>query len=263
MGWLSLCAMAASVVVGCADVPVLQGVPEREANRAIAALDQAGVAARKETDESTGTGPAQFRVVVGPDEVARSVTVLQSHGLPQREEPGFAESYGQPSLVQSASEERARSAQSISGELARTIESIDGVLDARVHVSLVSAEDRPLDDREALRPTASVLLRYVGAHAPYEESALKRLVAGSVVGMRPDDVTVVAISRPLPTSHAETRLSYVGPIAVARGSAPTLRAVLAGTIGFNVLLAVGLIVSILRRRKPEQDGDEQAEPSKK
>lgn len=259
----SAIALLALVLMACSEVPVLQGVPEREANRAIAALDQAGVAARKEADESGGSGPAQFRVVVGPDEVARSVTVLQSHGLPAREEPGFAESYGTPSLVQTATEERARSAQSIAGELARTIESIDGVLDARVHVSLPAAEDRPLDDREGPRPTASVLLRYVGAHAPYDETALKRLVAGSVVGMRAEDVTVVAIARPLPTTNAETRLSYVGPIAVARGSAPTLRAVLAGTIGFNVLLAVALIVSIVRRRKPEGEGDDQAEPAKK
>jgi type III secretion protein J len=241
----------------------MQGAPEREANRAVAALDQAGVAARKEADESAGNGPAAFRVVVGADEVARSVTVLHSYGLPQRDELGFAESYGAPSLVQTSSEERARSAQSISGELARTIESIDGVLDARVHVSLPALEDRPLDDREGPHPTASVLLRYTGAHAPIDEPALKRLVAGSVVGMRPDDVNVVAISRPLPTTSAEARLSFVGPIAVARGSAQTLRAVLAAAIGLNVVLAAGLIVTVLRRRRPDVDEAETSEPRSK
>ncbi len=254
---LKTCALLAIGAAGCAQVPVLQGVAEVEANRAVAALDQAGIAARKEADEGGGTGGPQFRVVVGTEEVARSVTVLHGHGLPRREEPGFAESYGaQPSLVQSASEERARSAQSVAGELARTLESMDGVLDARVHVALASAEDRPLDGRDAPRPTASVLLRHIGARSPIDEGAIRRLVAASVVTMRADDVSVVTVSRPPPTA-GEARLSYVGPIAVARGSASTLRAVLAGSIAVNVALAAGLAFMALRKRKDddEPEGD--------
>lgn len=251
-----LISCVAIALAACAQVPVLQGVAEGEANRAVAALDQAGIAARKEADEGGGTGGPQFRVVVGTEEVARSVTVLQGHGLPRREEPGFTESYGaQPSLVQSASEERARSAQSMAGELARTLESIDGVLDARVHVALASAEDRPLDGREAPRPTASVLLRHVGSRSPIDDGAIRRLVASSVVTMRAEDVSVVTISRPPPTT-GEARLSYVGPIAVARGSASTLRAVLAGSIGVNVVLAAGLALMALRRRKSDDEASE-------
>lgn len=250
-------------MVGCAQVPVLQGVAEVEANRAVAALDQAGIAARKEADEGGGTGGPQFRVVVGAEEVARSVTVLHGHGLPRREEPGFSESFGaQPSLVQSASEERARSAQSIAGELARTIESLDGVLDARVHVALPSVDDRPLDGRDPPRPTASVLVRHIGARSPIDEGALRRLIAGSVVTMRPDDVSVVLISRPPPTA-GEARLSYVGPIAVARGSASTLRAVLAGSIAVNVALAAGLALMALRRRRADDGADDRAESEAK
>jgi type III secretion protein J len=263
MALLKTCALVTSLALAaCAQVPVLQGVAEPEANRAVAALDQAGIAARKEADEGGGTGGPQFRVVVGAEEVARSVTVLHGHGLPRREEPGFNESYGaQPSLVQSASEERARSAQSVAGELARTLESVDGVLDARVHVALVSSDDRPLDGHEAPRPTASVLLRHIGARSPIDEASIRRIVAASVVTMRPDDVSVVTISRPPPTA-GEARLSYVGPIAVARGSAGTLRAVLAGSIAVNVALAAGLAVMALRKRKGE-DEDEQDANGKK
>ena len=255
LGARALCG-ALLLLNSCAQVPVLQGVAEPEANRAVAALDQAGIAARKETDEGGGTGGPQFRVVVGAEEVARSVTVLHGHGLPRREEPGFAESYGaQPSLVQSASEERARSAQSVAGELARTIESIDGVLDARVHVALASQEDRPLDGHEGPRPTASVLIRHLGARSPIDEAAVRRLVAASVVTMRADDVSVVLVSRPPPTA-GEARLSYVGPIAVARGSASSLRAVLAGSIAINVALAAGLAWLSLRKRKDDEQTDE-------
>ncbi len=255
-GNLKSCALLATLLAACAQVPVLQGAPESEANRAVAALDQAGIAARKEADEGGGTGAAQFRVVVGAEEVARSVTVLHGHGLPRREEPGFSESYGaQPSLVQSASEERARSAQSVAGELARTLESIDGVLDARVHVALTAVEDRPLDGHESPRPTASVLLRHIGARSPIDEGAIRRLVASSVVTMRADDVSVVTISRPPPTT-GEARLSYVGPIAVARGSASTLRAVLAGSIAVNVALAAALAFMALRKRKSDEEPEQ-------
>ncbi len=236
----------------CAEVPVVQNVPEREANHVVAALDQAGIASQKAAEESSGTGGAAFRVSVGADEVARAVAVLNASGLPHREEPGFAETYGQASLVQTASEERARAGQSIAGELARTIEHIDGVLDARVHISLPDTRDVPLDPAVVVHPSASVLVRYAGAHAPYEDDALRRLVAGAVNGMRAEDVAIVGLARPLPPSSSEARLAWVGPIAVARGSLPTLRWVIGASVGANVLLAAGVIWLSMRRRKEEQ-----------
>lgn len=237
----------------CADVPVVQGVPEIEANRVVGTLDQSGIASRKETDENAGSGPSTFRVNVGVDEVARAVGVLNAVALPRHEEPGFAETFGaQASLVQSASEERARAAQAIAGELARTIESMDGVLDARVHLSLADMRDLPLEGGTPPRSSASVLVRFAGARAPYDEEALRHLVAGAVSGMRAEEVTVMGISRPLSPTLSEARLSWVGPIAVARGSAGTLRSVLAGCVGVNVVLATALIWMGMRRRKRDE-----------
>jgi type III secretion protein J len=242
------------LLAGCAEAAVLQGVPEPEANRAVAALDQAGIAARKSTDEG-GSGPIRFRVSVAPADVARSVTVLHGNGLPRAEEPGFVESFGaQPSLIQSASEERARAAQASAGELARTLESVDGVLDARVHLAIPGADDRPLDGTAGPRASASVLLRHLGPRPPVDESSIRRLVAGGLVGMRPEDVSVVTVSRSVPAT-AEARLDYVGPIAVAHGSATSLRVALGVTIGLNATLAMLLGVSTLRRRRDEAAAD--------
>ncbi len=232
---------------------MVQGVPEAEANRVVAALDQAGIAAQKNADEGTGTGAPTFRVGVGPDEVARAVTVLNASGLPHREQAGFAEAYGQASLVQTASEERARAAQAVAGEIARTIQRIDGVLDARVHVALPDARDAPLDEASIPHPSASVLVRYAGARAPYEDDALRRLVAGAVHGMRVEDVAVVGMSRPIAPASTEARLAWIGPIAVARGSLPTLRLVLGVSIGLNVVLAGGLILFGTRRRRDDDN----------
>jgi type III secretion protein J len=247
-----LFALLALALAACAEVPVVQNVSEVEANRAVATLDQAGIAARKEAEEGGGTGGPAFRVTVGPDEVARAVTVLNAHALPRREEPGFSETFGQASLVQTASEERARAAQAIAGELARTIESIDGVLDARVHLALVDARDAPLDGTAAPRSSASVLVRYMGVHAPYDDDGLRRLVAGAVPGLRAEDVAVVGFSRPMLPQTGEARLTWVGPIAVARGSASKLRLLLAVALGINVVLAAALAWVATRRRRPEE-----------
>jgi type III secretion protein J len=244
-------AFAASVVA-CAEVPVVQNVPEREANRVVATLDQAGIASQKAAEESSGSGGPSFRVSVGADEVARAVAILNAGGLPRHEEPGFAETYGQASLVQTASEERARAAQSVAGELARTLERIDGVLDARVHIAFPDARDVPLDNAAVVHPSASVLVRYAGARAPYEDDSLRRLVAGAVNGMRAEDVAIVGLSRPLPPSTTEARLAWVGPIAVSRGSLSTLRVVLGASMAVNLLLAGGLIWLSLRRRKEDE-----------
>ncbi|MEI8257123.1 MAG: hypothetical protein WCJ30_15730, partial [Deltaproteobacteria bacterium] len=118
---------------------------------------------------------------------------------------------------------------------------------------LPDARDTPLDATTAPHPSASVLVRYAGAHAPYEDDALRRLVAGAVHGMRAEDVSVVGMSRPLAPASTEARLAWVGPIAVSRGSLPTLRLVLGVSIGMNVILAGGLIWFGTRRRRDDDN----------
>jgi type III secretion protein J len=239
------------VLAACGEVSVVQGVPEAEANRVVSVLDRAGVAARKEGDEAAGSGAATFHVTVGRDEVAQAVGVLGAHELPRREEPGFQETFGPRSLVQTAAEERARGAQAIAGELARTLEALDGVLDARVHLALPEVPDVALEDAGLPRPTASVFVKYSTTHPPYDEAQLRRLVAGAVPGLRPEDVTILGVSRVLPAQATEARLAWVGPLAVARGSAGSLRLALLGLLGSNVLLGAGLVWAMLRRRRDE------------
>ncbi|MFN7697081.1 MAG: secretion protein, partial [Deltaproteobacteria bacterium] len=220
--WLARLGTIASLAGACGcQAELEQGLDEAQANAIVVALDQHGIGATKSAELGGGEEPA-YTVSVAPDDVAPALAVLRSEGLPRERDPGLDEMFGEGSLVPTATEERARMTAALSGELSRSIESIDGVLDARVHVSMVSAEDRPLDGHEAPRPTASVLLRYTGSRPPVDESAIRRIVAGSIVTMRADDVTVVTVGRPPPVA-GEARLDYVGPIAVARGSAPTLR----------------------------------------
>ena len=216
---------------------VIHAVPEAEARRAVAALVRAGVVARGEPD---GRG---FTVRVAEGDVARAVVALHDAELPRREEPGFAEAWGDRSLVATAAEERARAAQATAGELARTLESLDGVLDARVHLALPAADASGEAPR---RPTASVLLRYEPAERPLDEAQVRALVAAAVEGMRPEDVTVVFVRRAARARPPIATTTTLG-ITVAARDAGRVRGVVGVAVAALTALAA-LLATWLRRR---------------
>src|SRR5262249_31617733 len=148
-----------------------------------------------------------------------------SEELPHRQQPGLAEVFAEGGIVPTATEERARYTAALSGELARSIESIDGVLAARVHVALPDSRDVPLDGPPP-RPRASVMIKFRGAHAPYDDAQIRALVAGAVDGMDTGDVAVVGVAAPRARLAPAATLVRVGPIAVTRGSAASLKAIL-------------------------------------
>lgn len=216
----------------------MTGAAEAEANRAVAALDRAGVAARK-----TGAS-GQWTVSVGRDDVARSVALLSDEALPGRAAPGVAETYAGGGLLRGVAEEALRAEHARAGELARTLRELDGVVDARVHVAVPERDALSGDDDRA-RPRASVLLR---TSAEVDVTAVQRLVAGGVDGLRAEDVAVVVTRRRSATGGGAV-LAAVGPFAVARGSAGALRATLAGMIVLIGALGGLLGWRELRRRR--------------
>lgn len=238
----ALAALAA--VAGC-QATIESGLAEEQANEVLVALDRHGIHGAR-ASEPGAPGGARFSVAVASDDVARALAVLRAEDLPRRPEPGLAETFGEGSLVPTATEERARLAAALGGELARSIESIDGVLDARVHVALPEGGVLLLDAPPP-RARASVLVRYRGERAPYDEAAIRRLVAGAVSGLAAEDVEIVGVAA-APPPESGPSLASVGPIAVARGSSGTLRVILGALLGTNVVLA-GLLVALARRRR--------------
>ena len=143
-------------VVGCSGVDLQSGLDERQANQAVVALDQAGIGAEKVREE--GARVPTYRLRVASGDVAQALKVLRSHELPRENPKGVVELMGQPSLIPTATQERALHVAALSGELARTLETIDGVLAARVHLSL--PDDNPLREAEHRpAPSASVLIK--------------------------------------------------------------------------------------------------------
>jgi type III secretion protein J len=244
----SLCLLGAALLslAGCA-VPIAAGLDESDANRVVVALEENGVAAQKEIDEST---EGQWRVSVGRDDASTAIAVLLRESLPPPAAPGVLEAIGKGSLVPSRAAEHAKLIHGISGELERSLRALDGVLSARVHLAVASSD--PLSGVEKPDPpTASVLMRHRGAAPPIATADVQRLVAGAVPGLDPSGVSVVATPVPAPARPAERELARFGPITVTRSSLAPFRLLGGGAVLLNVVL-IGLILLLWTRVRKTQ-----------
>jgi type III secretion protein J len=228
-------------VLGCSTVELQHGLDERQANHILVTLDQAGISADKEKEE--GGRDATFKLRVARADAAAAWKILKEHELPRERAKGFQEVFGQPSLIPTATQERALHLSALSGELSRTLEAVDGVLAARVHISL--PDDSPLREGERVRPAAAVLIK-ARPGTPLSDEDVKRLVAGSVDGLDAAKVSVVMTpAHPAPAAAPAARAA-VGPFRVAPGSRAPLLATLAVGLALILLLAVLLAVVALR-----------------
>lgn len=113
---------------------------------------------------------------------------LSSQGLPKAGAPGYA-LLDEQGITTSEFRQRVDYQRALEGELANTIGAINGVSGATVHLVI------PKDDlfsRDASKPTASVLVHQAGGGrlASGQVRAIVHLVAASVEGLDPTDVTV-------------------------------------------------------------------------
>lgn len=238
----------APLLVAC-DASVASGLDEVQANAVVEALGRAGIDARKA--RAAGAGDAAHEVRVASGELTSALAVLREEALPREDPPGLGDVFREPALVPTPTEERARLAAALAGDLEGTLRSLPTVRDARVHVALAASEARRLDPSATPpRPEASVLLTVAAGAAAPGDADVRRLVAGAVQGMRPDDVAVVRVEAP-PGPAAEAArprpLTAVGPFRVAAESAPGLRALLAGLLSVLAILA-GALPWLVRRQ---------------
>src|SRR6266545_1828008 len=228
--------VAAMFGPGCT-TNILHGIDERSANEATSALERAGIGAEKLTDEGggAGAGAASYTVRVAHADGSRAVDLLRALGLPHDRSRGLAETYGQPSLIPTPSEERARYLDALAGEVERTLESADGVIDARVHLVL--------EESDPLAPGAKP--RTPG-RAALTEADVQKLVSGSVAGLEPATIAVVMTVAAEPAEVGSTALAAVGPLRITPGTRPLL---LAALIGAGLVLAAlaGLLLMTSRR----------------
>lgn len=241
--WLPRLALLASL--GGCTTGVLHGLDEPSANESLAALERVGIGAEKIAEEG-GQSPA-FGVRVPRGEAARALDVLRTRGLPREHRRGFAEVFGSPSLIPSASEERARYLVATAGEVERTLETAEGVVSARVHLVLEEPDPLSLEGKLRAGARAAVLIKAAEGRSPLAEGDIQKLVAGSVPGLEPRAVAVVVTAAPRPAESALGPLAAVGPFRVTPSSRAPLIAAFAVALGAIAVLAALLLVSLRRR----------------
>jgi type III secretion protein J len=242
-------ALAALVSSGCS-TNILHGIDERAANDAARALERAGIGAEKIAQDDVGVGSGagtRFTVRVARGDGARALDLLSALGLPRDRRHGFSETYGQPSLIPTPSEEHARYLDALTGEIERTLQEVDGVVSARVHLVPEEADPLAVDGKPRAAARAAVLITTRPGQTPIAERDVQRLVAGSVAGLDAAAVVVVFTAATAPaTADAEIALAQVGPLRVSPGSRTVLVAALAAGLGLLALLA-GLLLLTARR----------------
>jgi type III secretion protein J len=185
-------------LAACGREAILHGLDEVRANQVIVALDEGGVAARKERDDAA---EGSWRVEVPSGDSAAARRLLAERELPRRTPPGFGDVFGKGSVVPTPSEERALYLHALSGELARSVEAIDGVVEARVHLALPPPD--ALRSEPAAPPRAAVLVKARTGARPRVESlvpGIRSLVAGAVPALDASAVAVV-VAEMTPSTH--------------------------------------------------------------
>jgi type III secretion protein J len=187
-------------LAGCGGEAIQHGLEEAAANEILVALDEAGIAARKERED----GPeAAWVVSVAPADAARAQRVLSERELPRARAPGFGDVFGKGSMVPTPTEEHALYLHALAGELSRSVEAIDGVVEARVHLGLPQPDPLRPSHRPAPRGAVLVKCRPPACEAVHAlEDGIRSLVAGAADGLEAGAVAVViapaAQARPPP-----------------------------------------------------------------
>jgi type III secretion protein J len=242
-------ALGAAFLMGACSTNILHGVDERSANEATAALERAGIGAEKVADEgsmASAGGGGSYTVRVARGDGTRAVDLLRALGLPHERRRGFSETYGQPSLIPTPSEERARYLDALAGEIERTLEAADGVVSARVHLVLEESDPLGPEGKPRNAARAAVLLKARPGRAPLAEGEVQKLVAGSIAGLDPAAVSVVSTVAADPGDAAGAPLATLGPLRITPGTRPLLVIALGAALGLLGMLAALLFVTARR-----------------
>lgn len=160
--------------------PLFSGLAAKDAAAVIDELDASGVPYQLTDGGAT--------IMVPRDRVYQTRIKLSGDGLPSDSSSGYSILDGQD-LSTSQFKEQTDFKRAMEGELARTVEAIDGVDTAVVHLAMPA---KSVFAEEQDPTTASVLVEMTAGRALQagQVQAVVNLVASSIDGLTPDNVTV-------------------------------------------------------------------------
>lgn len=180
------------LLTGCSErIAIINNVDEREANEIVVFLASKGISADKQAAASTsvggGGGPQMWNIYVDPSTITEALAILNRNGLPRKQGQNLLEIFGDTGLVPTEMQQKIRYQAGLAQQIANTIRQIDGVIDATVQLSM------PTDELQAI--TAAVYVKHQGVlDNPNSQlvTKIKQLVAGSVPGLKLENVTVIS-----------------------------------------------------------------------
>lgn len=199
-------------------------------------------------------------VLVAKDEVYQLRIELSGQGLPSSNE-GYA-LLDEQGITTSEFRQRVDYQRALEGELARTLRSIDGIQSASVHLAL---PEESVFVNEPSDPTASVLVETTGIEMISSEqvSAMVHLVASSIKGMEPENVTIADSSGVVLSTGGESAGGAAGAstrndatTSFEREMAASLRTMVARVAGpNNVAVTVQADLDLTKRESTTEKFD--------
>ncbi|GBD91550.1 flagellar M-ring protein [bacterium BMS3Abin04] len=128
-------------------------------------------------------------ITIPKDKIYKVRLDLASKGVPNSGVVGY-EIFDHNTMGMSEFMQRINYKRALEGELARTISEQDGIKSVRVHIVIPT---KSIFKDEEKQPTASVVLKLASRNTPSRSNitAIENLVAGSVEGLTPGNVTIV------------------------------------------------------------------------
>lgn len=170
---------------------------------------------------------------VPASQVDRVRMQMAAQGLPRTGQMGW-EIFDKPNWVGSDFDDQVNYQRALEGELERSILTLDDVAAVRVHLvlpkqSLFADEQRPAKASVVVRPRN-------GQMRPEEAVAIRRLVAGAVEDLKPEDVTVIDADGDVPLAPGQDSLPGAAQGLQAQLTQKLL-AILAPIVGANAVHA--------------------------
>lgn len=177
---------------------ILTNVSEREANQIVVLLQSKGISAIKEAVKTQGAGggevtESQFNILVDSEKSVEALAILNRIGLPRQASVSILDLFPQQGMMKTDKEEQIRYNEGLNEQLASTLRMIDGILAVEVQISFPEV-DTFNPDQQVEYPRASVFIKHDGILNDPNNllvQKVRRYIAGSVLNLRYEDVTVV------------------------------------------------------------------------
>ncbi len=240
-------------------MPLQHDLNEEDANEISVLLEAHGISSVKDKE---GEGKeARYIISVPKGSIAAAAKLLKENSLPRPMAAGLAIFKQTKGMIPTQTEERAMFIEALGGETSNALNRIPGVLEARVIVMIPEVTDLTQPELRA-KPSASVLLKYIGEKQPVLPVDVQQFVARAVPELAPENVKVLMIQSAAITSNAEEneaqQVTSLG-VRVSRAEMWKFNALVAIPTTLFLLVTV-LLGWVLVRKPPAKNGTSSRRP---